>query len=104
MQPLHTLNALQSLSTKAALPVGALQMCEYKYKGSSVFVMMDARCLLPPSALQISKYKGSPVFVLTQRQGIGRNSYHHCNSMMSTMLTRLNESKSYTTALLPLKH
>ena len=49
MQPLHTLNAIQSLSTKAALPVDALQMCEYKYKDSSVFVMMEARCLLPRS-------------------------------------------------------
>ena len=101
MQPLHTLNALQSLSTKAALPVGALQMCEYKYKDSSVFVMMEARCLLPPSALQIFKYKDCPVFVLTQRQGGGRDSYHHCNSMMSTMGTRLNENKSYTAASLP---
>ena len=103
MQPLHTLNALQSLSTKAALPAVALQLWEYKYKGSSVFVMMDARCLLPPSALQISeyKYKGSPVFVSTQRQGSGRNSYHHCNSIMSTMGTRLNENKSYTAASLP---
>ena len=51
MQPLHTLNALQSLSTKAALPVDALQMCEYKYKDSSVFVMMEARCLLPPKCI-----------------------------------------------------
>ena len=96
MQPLHTLNAIQSLFTKAALPVDALQMCEYKYKDSSVFVMMEARCLLPPSALQIFKYKDSPVFVLTQMQGGGRDSYHHCNSMMSTMGTRLNENKSHT--------